>query len=352
MMQKRLRLGIAGANAQRGWAKDAHLAAITALAGLEIYAVSARNQELAELAATHFGASKAYASSLDLARDPDIDVIAVTVKVPEHRDIVLAALSAGKHIYCEWPLGRDVAETEELAEAARKAGVHTVIGTQGAYSTAVRHAAHLVQKGIVGEPLSLKVVSPTAGWGPSAPAFYGYLNDRANGATPASIAGGHALAAMEAVAGRLLEIQTLGQTRIREVKITGSDETLKRDCFDHIVAIGRHQSGCLSSLEVVAAAPDLPFSFELRGTKGTLTISGHHPGGYQVGNLVVTTNPPSEPQPAAAAPDLIGPPANVAEIWSRFANDIRLGTQSVPGFSDAVPLARLVALLESPAARV
>ena len=121
-MSAPLRIGFAGANAERGWAKDAHFPALKALPGLAVHAVSARTQEIADAAAAAFGAAKAFGDSLAMARDPDIDIVAVTVKVPEHRQIVLAALEAGKHVYCEWPLARDHAEAgrnDELNRAAR-----------------------------------------------------------------------------------------------------------------------------------------------------------------------------------------------------------------------------------------
>ena len=144
-----LRIGFAGANAERGWAKDAHLGAINAVPDLTVQAVSARTQDIADGAKALFGAASAYDDSLALARDPEVDIVAVTVKVPEHRAIVLAAIAAGKHVYCEWPLGRDLAEAQEMADATRAAGVHACIGLQGLNSWAVRHAASLVKDGAI-----------------------------------------------------------------------------------------------------------------------------------------------------------------------------------------------------------
>lgn len=76
-----LRLAFAGANASRGWARDAHLAAVRAIPDLAIVAVSAREQELAEAAAQAFGIPRVFSDSLAMARDPDVDIVAVTVKV-------------------------------------------------------------------------------------------------------------------------------------------------------------------------------------------------------------------------------------------------------------------------------
>jgi predicted dehydrogenase len=79
--------------------------------------VATSSQETADAAATAFGAKKAYGKATGLFQDRDIDLIAVCVRVPDHRELVLGALAAGKHVYCEWPLGRNLAEAEEMASA-------------------------------------------------------------------------------------------------------------------------------------------------------------------------------------------------------------------------------------------
>jgi Oxidoreductase family, NAD-binding Rossmann fold len=62
-----------------------------------------------------------------LVIQPDIDVVAVTVKVPHHRELVTAALAAGKAVYCEWPLGRHLDEARAMAALAAEKGVRTVV---------------------------------------------------------------------------------------------------------------------------------------------------------------------------------------------------------------------------------
>jgi predicted dehydrogenase len=342
-----LRIGFAGANAERGWAKDAHLGAIKGVPDLTVQAVSARSQEIADGAKALFGAVSAYDDSLALARDPDIDIVAVTVKVPEHRAIVLAAIAAGKHVYCEWPLGRDLAEAQEMAEAARAAGVHVAIGLQGLNSWAVRHAAQLVKDGVIGRPLSLRVVSPTGGWGAVSPPNYAYLQDKSNGATLSTIAGGHTLAAIEAVIGSFTEVSARASILLDEMTLMGADEKVARTCADHLLTFGKHESGCISSLEVVGGVSDVPFMFELRGTKGSLSITGGHPGGFQAGPLTVNTIPASAQQPAPVA-SVIGPQSvNVAELWTRFASDIRTDNRTVPDFDRAVCLTRLLDAIDA-----
>jgi predicted dehydrogenase len=346
-----LRVGIVGANAERAWARDAHIPALRTLPQFSLAAVSARTQELADKAAAAFGAPRAFGDSLALVRDPGIDVVAVTVKVPEHRAIVLAALEAGKHLYCEWPLGRDAAEAEEMAAAARRArAAHVVIGLQALASPAVRHAAKLVASGALGTPQMLRVVSPTGGWGPVAPAFYTYLEDKRSGATLSTIAGGHTLAAMEAIVGPCTEVDARGGILYERIRIAGTDQSVQRTCPDHLLVLGRHASGCLSSLEIMGGQLRMPFRMELVASRGTLSLTSRQAaGGFQVTDLECETSVAADPVPAPVSAGLSGPPANVAETWALFAQDIRTGKRNVPDFDLALRLTRLLDAIDAAA---
>ena len=105
----KIRVGIVGLSPQRGFASIAHIPALHALSDFEIAAVCTTRQESAEVAARHFGIPLAFSNAEDLARHPDVDLVTVTVKVPDHYRPVMAAIDAGKHVYCEWPLGRNTA---------------------------------------------------------------------------------------------------------------------------------------------------------------------------------------------------------------------------------------------------
>lgn len=334
-MSRPIRVGIVGANAERGWARDAHVAALAALP-----AVSARSQALADAARPIFNASRAFGDSLALARDPEVDLVSVTVKVPEHRAIVLAALEAGKHVYCEWPLGRDLAEAEEMAAAAAGADDRVAIGLQGLAAPAVREAVRLVREGALGRLQVLRVFSPTAGWGPVAPPHYAYLQDRRNGATLETIAGGHTLAVVEALVGPYRELDARCSTRLKTVRIQETDTLVERTCADHMLVLGEHASGCVSTVEVIGGLAGAAFALELVGEAGSLKIAGLHPGGFQVANLALETSLAARPEPPVA--DLQGAPANVAELYAQLAADIRTGGRAVADFAAAVRLTRLL----------
>lgn len=335
------RIGIVGANASRAWAHDAHLPALRRIPRFTIEAVSARTRELAEHARTAFGAARAFSDSLALVRDPAIDVVAVTVRVPEHRPIVLAALAAGKHVYCEWPLGRDLAEARELAAAVTPAS-HVMIGLQALSAPAIRHAAALVRDGALGDIKLLRCFAPTLGWGREAPAQYAYLQDKRNGATLETIGGGHVLAVVEHVVGRYREIDARTSIIQERVGIVGSNEVITRTCADHMLVLGLHEGGCVSTFEVTGVATDRRSGIEVVGDKGSLTLTSVSPRGFQTGAIHLRSSLPLPPVPDASLPGLVDAPVNVAESYLRFAADIATGTRTVPDFGYAVRLSTLL----------
>ena len=246
---KTLGVGIIGASAERGWAKDSHVPAVQHLAGLELAAVSSGNQAKADAAAKAFGAKAGYGEVKNLIQDPAVDIVTVAVKVPDHRELVLAALAAGKHVYCEWPLGRNLAETEELAAAADSAGVHAVIGLQARLNPAARRAAALVTFGAIGRVLSARLYSGTVAFGPKWGAADAYLDDPANGATLVSIHGGHALDLASAVLGPFEAVAALLTTQYPEVEVGGAKRQT-RVIPDHLLVQARLATGGALSLEV------------------------------------------------------------------------------------------------------
>src|SRR5207302_9407445 len=133
-----LGVGIIGVTPTRGWAATAHIPALRALSNYEIRALSASSPKSARAAGDVFGLSAVFSDHELLVSQPDIDVVAVTVKVPHHRELVSAALTAGKAVYCEWPLGRDLDDARAMAALAAEQGVRTVVGLQGRQASAIQ----------------------------------------------------------------------------------------------------------------------------------------------------------------------------------------------------------------------
>lgn len=94
-----------------------------------------------------------YDDPASIAKDPNVDIVAVSVNVPEHYALLLPALEAGKDVFSEWPLARNLAEAEELVRLAQEKKVKTMIGLQGRQSPAIVKAKEIVASGKLGRIL-------------------------------------------------------------------------------------------------------------------------------------------------------------------------------------------------------
>src|SRR5580692_13210989 len=139
MTEQRFRVGIVGLEPGRGWAARAHVPALRALSdSYEIVGVANTSLASAQRAAAALGLPRAFTDVAELVSAPDVDIVTVTVKVPHHLEVVKAAIEAGKHVYCEWPLGNGLAEAEELADLAKAKSILGVVGTQARVSPEIR----------------------------------------------------------------------------------------------------------------------------------------------------------------------------------------------------------------------
>ena len=98
MTQREIRVGIIGANAQKSWASMSHVPAINGLPGLKLAAVATSTEQSAREAAKVFGADRWFSDPFAMIANDEIDIITISLKVPAHRELVLAALEAGKAV--------------------------------------------------------------------------------------------------------------------------------------------------------------------------------------------------------------------------------------------------------------
>jgi predicted dehydrogenase len=301
--------------------------------------------------------TRAFTSVAELIASPDVDIVAVTTKVPHHREIVTAALHAGKHVYCEWPLANGLAEAEELAALARKTGVVCVVGTQAVVAPEIEYVRQLVADGFVGDVLSTSLVAPGLGWGGSIPSkqISGYLLDRAQGATMLTIPVGHTLAALRTVLGDVAEVSAVLATRRTTAIAADTGETLPVSAPDQVLVSGVLVGGAPVSIHYRGGTgrDRDGLVWEINGTEGDIRITGSS-GHPQMIQLFVTgaraNDTMFQPLEVSASyrsePPLDVVPGNVARLYARMAQDVRDGTRTAPTFDDAVATHRVIAAIE------
>jgi predicted dehydrogenase len=153
-MAAKLRFGLIGS----GFMGRAHSIALHSVAAtfgadyrVECAALADNTAERAQQSATALGFARSTGDWRELVADPQIDVIDICTPNHLHAEMALAALAAGKHVYCEKPLALDVKESAAVVEAAQQAGVCNAIGFNYICNPMVQTARDLIQAGELGE---------------------------------------------------------------------------------------------------------------------------------------------------------------------------------------------------------
>jgi predicted dehydrogenase len=356
----KIRVGIIGANPDRGWAAQAHIPALRSLPDeFQITALSTSRRESADAACRAFGVPAVYDNHDELVKSADVDVVAITVKVPHHLELASAALEAGKAVYCEWPLGNGLAEAETLAALAANQGVLAVAGLQARAAPTVAYVHDLVEQGYVGDVLSTSLIGSGMGWGDTVPPYNTYLNDKGNGATMLSIAVGHAADGLSYCLGEVRELSATMTARRTSGEVEGTGERVPMTAEDQVAVTGLLDGGAAFSIHYrggVSRGTNL--LWEINGTDGDLQVTSFG-GQPQIFDLELRGASGAEsalellPVPDeyhwAPAHDL-GPATNVAQAYARFARDYREGTHLAPTFEDAVTRHRMLDAIETAAA--
>ncbi|HEX3863135.1 MAG TPA: Gfo/Idh/MocA family oxidoreductase [Stellaceae bacterium] len=353
-MPDKIRLGLVGASVRGTWSSRSHLPAVQASAEVELTAVCTTRADSAEAARQAYGARLAFDDYRKMIASPEIDAVAIVVRVPSHYAPTKAALEAGKHVYCEWPLGRTTTEAVELAELARARGLATAIGLQARVNPAVMHMKALVEAGYVGEVLAVHVSLMREGV-LSRPSHRTWQRDAELGANTLTIANGHTVDAMRFVVGDFARLSGVVATQAKQWLDTGTQTWLDVTSPDNILLSGRLVNGAVASVHIGA----IPFAgsgyrMEIYGREGTLVASGEDSPqlsevflhGAQRGNTLAPIAVPANLTVAAAGTPR-GEAANVGQMYTMFAAAMRGAAARQPDFATAVDLHRLVDAVKS-----
>jgi predicted dehydrogenase len=347
----KIRVGIIGASPNRGFASVAHIPALRALSDFAIAAVCTTRQESAEATAHHFGIPLAFSDPEKLAQHPDVDLVVVTVKVPDHYRPVMAAIKAGKHVYCEWPLGRDTEEAQRMLDAAERRGVRHAAGLQGQWSPTIDYVKDLVADGYVGRVLAATMIGCAPNWGVTLDRAY--QADFANGANLMTITGGHQIDALCHCLGEFRELSAFAVSQRDRILAEDKGELIPLTSPDQLVVNGIVGDGAVVSFQIRGGmARCTEFLFEIHGSEGDLVLAATTGGSMQRQELSLHgaqgkgTKLAELPIPAKYryVPDATpaNSPYNVAQLYVKLGESIRNRSPASPGFDAAVKRHRLI----------
>ncbi|KAF1914717.1 NAD-binding Rossmann fold oxidoreductase family protein [Ampelomyces quisqualis] len=324
------RIGLIGLSAKGSWASQSHLEYLQKTDLYQISALQNSSKTSAEAAADKYELKNVatYDNPSAIASDGNVDIVAISVNVPEHYNLIKPALEAGKDVFSEWPLARNLAEAEELVQLAQKKGVKTMVGLQARQCPSIIKAKEIIAAGKLGKILGTTMYGHGLLFGAAVPENFLYCLPIEAGANILNIPFGHATDALCYVLGELKDISaTLANLR-PEHDLLGQDNKVKgkvqKTAHDYVSIVGRLADG--GGVVNVTYAPDSSrtgrnFYWEINGTDGSLVLEnpnamGGHVQMFQPATIKLTIGNDTEEVQTEKAADIS---FNVGKAWDAWA---------------------------------
>ena len=278
MTKPKLRIGLIGT----GFMGKAHVFGFTSAPrvfalpfDLELHTVADITAEAAAKAAEALGFARSTDNWRQLVDDPDIDVLDITAPNALHKEMALAGIAAGKHVYCEKPLAPTASDAREMADAAEVRGVKTQVGFNYLCNPMLALAREMIEAGELGDIRGYRGIH-CEDYMADASSPFTFRHDPAGGGALADI-GSHALATAEFLCGRITSVMGDCVTMINE-RPDGKGGSRKIEIDDIGRAFLRFENGATGSSEGnwIATGRKMQHDFEIYGTKGALAFCQEH----------------------------------------------------------------------------
>jgi predicted dehydrogenase len=228
----------------------------------------------AERAAKGFGFARSTGDWRALLTDPAIDLIDITAPNAWHKPMALAAIAAGKAVYCEKPLAPSAREAKEMADAAEAAGVLTMVGFNYLKNPMVLLARELIANGEIGEVVSFRGIH-AEDYMTDKDAPFTWRLDPSGGHGVVADLGSHIISIARFLAGDITDLCGQIKTVVGDRPVApGAKERRKVEVDDQARALLTFASGATGSIEAswVAAGRKMTLAFEVTGSKGTIVV--------------------------------------------------------------------------------
>ncbi|MHA6512837.1 Gfo/Idh/MocA family protein [Tessaracoccus sp. Z1128] len=244
------------------------------------------NEKMAEDGARTLGYAKWGTDWRDAVADPDIDLVDIVTPNWLHFEIAMAAIAAGKDVYCEKPLALTAADAETMYLAAKEAGVRTIVGFNYVRNPAIEYAKELISSGALGDIWAFKATfALDAVTDPSVPFTWRFERARAGSGALGDL-GAHIVALAHELVGPIKTVSALSTTVITErpepagvfgygTKAAESAPLRQVENDDIIQFLAQFASGAVGTFEAsrVATGRAYELAVEVTGSKGALRFT-------------------------------------------------------------------------------
>lgn len=231
------------------------------------------NADAAAKAAAALGFARSTGDWQALVADPAVDLVDITTPNTLHMPIALAAIEAGKPVYCEKPLAPNAADAKRMVDAAERKGIKTAVGFNYLKNPMVALAREIVASGEIGEVVSFRgihaedyMTDPQAPWT--------WRLDKTGGHGVVADLGSHIISIARFIVGPIESLVGQIETVTKARPLAGSSEMRAVEVDDEARALVRFASGATGSLEAswVKAGRKMTLAFEITGSKGTIEV--------------------------------------------------------------------------------
>lgn len=212
---KDVRVGIVGL----GWGQ-LQAEAFTRTNHARLVAVCDVDAARVESLGKHFNLTKTYTDYRELIQDTDVDLVSVAVPPELHKPVILAAISAGKHVLSEKPLGLNLVQAREMEECAQTRKIVHAVDFEMRYLPALAYAKELIDEGYIGELLRVDVeMGMERPWGE----HMSWAADDARGGGVLREVGSHFIDALVWMFGDVKEILAERRTNFVSIRMPAPD---------------------------------------------------------------------------------------------------------------------------------
>ena len=292
-----------------GFGEAVHLPALQQVSEFRIMAVCSRRAERAHSAAQNFGATIATTDYRELVERSDIDAVIIATPPYLHHAMTMTALGAGKHVLCEKPMAKTVAEARDMLKMAERSNVVAMINHEFRFLPARAYAKELIESGYIGAPYSASMSFYRSSLNnPRGVAFTWLMEqDKAGGMLGAI--GSHHIDTMRWWLGDIRAASGALATMVRKRRAGDSTQMLNVDADDNFAVVLQFENGSIGTIHYSATAAHEPSDLiVVSGAEGTLVLTSD--GRLQGGRRAAAIAAPSTA--ARRAGPRPGPPARPA----------------------------------------
>jgi predicted dehydrogenase len=261
----------------------------------ELYAIADQNDSLAEQARARLGFAKAYGDWRRLIEDPQVDVVDITTPNHLHVEPALAALEAGKHVYCEKPMAVKLADAQRMAAASSKAGVKTLVAFNNIKTPAALVAKQIIDRGEIGELVRFRGRFDQGFFNDPALPWSWRCSRELAGSGALGDLGAHSVSVAQFLMGDVTAVAAQAQTIFKErpapefdagygSKVAADAKKRAVENEDQIQSLVKFSSGAAGVIEAsrICAGRVFGVFWEVCGTEGTLVSNGERFNELQV----------------------------------------------------------------------